>query len=157
MYHGFVGGSAGGPGGLPREIQPGSKLATLLGEDANLNRVSYVRTSLVKPDGGPLSAILVLIPGFLGGATTFDPLARDLVKQFNGNLEVWAVDRRPNQLEDRLGAIHALVGASIDACGQPGGDCTRLFEGAQFYFPDLDPRHQISSWFCSTAMPTSIR
>jgi hypothetical protein len=80
-----------------------------------------------------------MIPGFLGGATTYDPLARDLVRRFNGNLEIWAVDRRPNQLEDRLGAAHAIAGATDPEClaSPPAPECA-IFEGAQFYYPDFD-------------------
>lgn len=43
-------------------------------------------------------AVIVLMPGFLGGATNFDRIARSLIAQ-DGALEVWAVDRRSNQLE----------------------------------------------------------
>jgi len=106
------------------------KLLDLHGKHVDLNQVHFVRTWLdrapVRPD-----TILILIPGFLGGATTFDPLARDLVEAGGGRIEVWAVDRRPNQLEDRLGALHAAAGAEQ-------GDPDAIFEGAQFYFPDTD-------------------
>jgi pimeloyl-ACP methyl ester carboxylesterase len=125
--------------GAPEEMAPTSAVSDLLGPDPDLNTVTYFRTSLPKPDGAPPRAILILIPGFLGGGTTFDPLARQLVKAFNGNLEVWAVDRRPNQLEDRLGAMHAEAGAGDPACttSPPASSCS-IFEGAQFYFPDTD-------------------
>lgn len=106
------------------------KLVDLHGKQVDLNRVHFVRTWLAGVPGLP-DTILVLIPGFLGGATTFDPLARDLVSAGGGRIEVWAVDRRPNQLEDRLGALHALAGAQQ-------GDPDAIFEGAQFYFPDTD-------------------
>jgi len=133
---GFV--EAHTPGsGAPEEAVPpaGGLLEQLLGENVDLNSVSYVRTYL-NVKGNP-RAILIFIPGFLGGATTFDPVAKDLVAKFNGNLEVWAVDRRPNQLEDRLGA-RVAVGSAFAGCGTPGGDCTALFDGAQFYFSDTD-------------------
>ena len=106
-----------------------AKIAALLGEDANLNRVSYVKTfpvTLKRP-----RTIVIFIPGFLGGATTFDPLARDLVAAGNERLQVWSVDRRPNQLEDQLGGLHAEQALET-------GDPTAIFEGAQFYFPDTD-------------------
>jgi hypothetical protein len=60
-----------------------------------------------------------------------DPLARELVAAFRGELEVWTIDRRPNQREDRLGALHARAGASR-------GEFDTLAEGAQFYFADTD-------------------
>jgi hypothetical protein len=107
-----------------------AKLEALLGPDADLNRVPYVRTFRL-PQDEPVDAILILIPGFLGGATTFDPIARDLVTAVGSRLEVWAVDRRPNQLEDQLGARHAQIGIGR-------GQLEALAEGAQFYFPDTD-------------------
>jgi pimeloyl-ACP methyl ester carboxylesterase len=123
--------------GEEQEVPRTPALSALLG-DADLNRVTTVRTTWSGPAGADPQVILVLVPGFLGGASTFDPLARDLVEEFRGELEVWAVDRRPNQLEDRLGAEHALTGVDTPACASPPApDCT-IFEGAQFYFPDTD-------------------
>ncbi len=126
--------------GAPEEFvpPPGGSLEQLLGASPDLNQIQYVRTSLPKLGSGGTRAVLILIPGFLGGATTFDPLARDLVAKFNGNLEVWAVDRRPNQLEDRLGATYAVSQAEANGCGQPAGSCSGILEGAQFYFADTD-------------------
>ena len=95
--------------GSPEELAVDPRLEALLGAPVNLNRVTTVRTRFEGPNRRP-KVVLILIPGFLGGATTFDPLARDLVKKFRGKLEVWAVDRRPNQLEDRLGSLHASAG-----------------------------------------------
>lgn len=43
-------------------------------------------------------AVLILMPGLLGGAGSFDRLARQLVTQ-DPQLAVWAVDRRANALE----------------------------------------------------------
>ena len=50
---------------------------------------------------GPASArrVLILVPGFLGGAGYFGPFARDLVARLPG-WQVWALDRRANALED---------------------------------------------------------
>ncbi len=64
---------------------------------AALNKALVNRYSLPKP--GKASAVIVLMPGFLGGATNFDRLARNVVS-LNPSLEVWAVDRRSNALED---------------------------------------------------------
>ena len=50
---------------------------------------------------GPSSAktVLVLMPGYAGGAGGFLDVGRDLVRQVPG-LQVWAVDRRSQALED---------------------------------------------------------
>ena len=63
-----------------------------------LNKALFVRYSL--PKAGKASAVIVLMPGFLGGASNFDRLARNVVS-LNPSLEVWAVDRRSNALEDK--------------------------------------------------------
>ncbi len=60
---------------------------------------SYV---LVYPAQGTPRGTIVLVPGFLGGATNFDALARRLVLAAPG-WAVWAWDRRANGLEDRRG------------------------------------------------------
>ncbi len=61
------------------------------------NKAIYLRyfASNQKP-----RAVLVLMPGFLGGAQNFDRLARTIVSS-DPSLEVWAVDRRSNLLEDQ--------------------------------------------------------
>ena len=124
--------------GAPEEIAATQPIVELLGPDPDLNQVSYVRT-YADDSATPREVILVVIPGFLGGATTFDPLARNLVAAHGAGLEVWAVDRRPNQLEDRLGATHAFEGANDPDCQQsPPAETCAIFEGAHFYFPDLD-------------------
>ena len=51
---------------------------------------------------GRFKGTIVLVPGFLGGATNFEALARRLVLAAPG-WEVWAWDRRSNGLEDRSG------------------------------------------------------
>ena len=50
---------------------------------------------------GPKSArrVLVLVPGYAGGAGDFTLLARELVKRVD-DLQVWAVDRRSQAFED---------------------------------------------------------
>jgi pimeloyl-ACP methyl ester carboxylesterase len=47
--------------------------------------------------------VLVLMPGFLGGAGNFDYLARRVLERSGGRTAVWAVDRRSNALEDHTG------------------------------------------------------
>ena len=61
--------------------------------------------------GGPrerehADAVLVIIPGFLGGAGSFDQLARNTVRraaQRGREIEYWSLDRRANCLEDDRG------------------------------------------------------
>ncbi len=124
--------------GAPEEfvLPPNGPIEQILGASPDLNRVHYVRTSA--EDSAP-KTIVILVPGFLGGGSTFDPLARDLVRAYGGALEVWAVNRRSNQLEDRRGGAHALLGA---AAGRIAGDeaavTQALAEGIRFYFPDSD-------------------
>ena len=55
----------------------------------------------------PARLVVVAMPGLFGGAATFDVWARQLVASQPG-LEVWAVDRRSNALEDRSGVRLAL-------------------------------------------------
>jgi pimeloyl-ACP methyl ester carboxylesterase len=59
----------------------------------------------------PARAIVLLMPGFLGGAGSFDSLARALVRRSTADapLEAWALDRRSNALEDRTGIEAALA------------------------------------------------
>jgi hypothetical protein len=60
---------------------------------------------------GPKSAkrVLVLMPGFQGGAGDFTLDAREIVKRVPG-LQVWAVDRRSQALEDTSAFADALAG-----------------------------------------------
>lgn len=64
----------------------------------------------------PARAILLLMPGFLGGAGSFDALARAIVRRSTAEapLEAWALDRRANLLEDRVGIEAALAGRDAD-------------------------------------------
>ena len=58
----------------------------------------------------PAQAVLVAMPGFLGGGNSWDALARNLVRQGAAQgyaLEVWAIDRRANLQEDLRGADSA--------------------------------------------------
>ena len=50
-----------------------------------------------------VQSILILLPGYVAGATDFLFLAPDLIKMANGDLEVWAPDRRTHLLEDQTG------------------------------------------------------
>ncbi|MEH6589632.1 MAG: hypothetical protein V7746_05200 [Halioglobus sp.] len=89
------------------------------GSDIDLNRARYTRYYLSDQASLQADAVLVLIPGFEGGAAEFYILAEQLIRrareQQNLTLEVWAVDRRSNQLEDTVGLDIAeeLADASI--------------------------------------------
>jgi pimeloyl-ACP methyl ester carboxylesterase len=74
---------------------------------AEYQRVRVVRYRMETGTGqpAPARAIAVLMPGFLGGAGSFDPLARAIVRRSTPDapLEAWAIDRRSNLLEDHHG------------------------------------------------------
>jgi len=82
------------------------KLLTQFGGGSfSLNNATYTR---FRRDGAPQAdAILILIPGFEGGANDFKNLAENLIPRTLLDqglvLEVWAFDRRSNQLEDLVG------------------------------------------------------
>ncbi len=82
---------------------------------AELNRVTVVRmhaTGVTMP-----RAVVVAVPGFLGGAGSFEMLARHLVRRSidaSMPIEVWAVNRRSNLLEDRRGLDAAEVATDPD-------------------------------------------
>ncbi|MFC3831908.1 MULTISPECIES: alpha/beta hydrolase [Deinococcus] len=66
---------------------------TVPGTPAQYNASITVRYGPSRP-----RAILLLMPGYLGGAGSFDRLARQIVARDPG-VAVWAVDRRSNTLE----------------------------------------------------------
>lgn len=80
----------------------------------NATHVLRYRTDVATP--APADAVVIAFPGFLGGAGSFDGLARDLVlggADRDLTIEVWAIDRRANLLEDRAGVDTA------EASGDP--------------------------------------
>lgn len=79
--------------GLDYVVRPGYPAKETPAEH---NRTAYLRYHL---DERP-EVIVLLVPGIFGGAGSFDALARQLVASTPG-LEVWALDRRSNLLEDR--------------------------------------------------------
>lgn len=90
----------------------------VLGWDCDYIRFTRYRPATV---GTPeeVEAVLVLIPGYMAGANSFDYIGRQLVSMAEadpavGSLEVWAVDRRTNCLEDLSGMNAA------EAAGDPG-------------------------------------
>lgn len=71
--------------------------------DSNLVRVVRYRVDADPPL--PARAVFVLMPGFLGGAGSYDELARSVVRRSTSSdsFEAWAIDRRSNLLEDHHG------------------------------------------------------
>ncbi len=82
--------------------------------------IHYLRFRLRTPDGVPVEpdVILVLTPGFLCGANVFEYLGRQVVYMAEttgrGKLEVWALERRPNTLEDLTGLNAAEATGDIN-------------------------------------------
>jgi cysteine-rich repeat protein len=102
---------AGTPDGTPgTAVAPGSTLATQFGSTTfDLNRARFVRH--YAPGAGDPDAVLILVPGFAGGAHSLKGVSEHMVARAAeaGNivLEVWAIDRRTNFLEDDAGAVLA--------------------------------------------------
>ena len=105
---------------LPSEAQPaytpGSPgvnvsnpklIAQFGGADVDLNNARFTRYYLSDQQDRQPDAILILVPGFEGGASNFYILADQLMRVAQENkslaLEIWAMDRRSNQLEDLVG------------------------------------------------------
>ena len=110
------------------------KLVTMFGGTAfSLNNATYTRHFCGSGTEQP-EAILILVPGFEGGAGNFHIFAENVVPRARGrgvNLEVWAFDRRGHQIED-------LAGQEI---AEAQGDALILldwFYGAELGF-DLHP------------------
>jgi pimeloyl-ACP methyl ester carboxylesterase len=94
------------PGSPGAPVVTNPKLLAQFGTASiDLNRATYTRFHRAGPPAAP-EAILVLIPGFEGGAGSFKILAENLILRAHDEglaLEVWGYDRRSNQLEDRAG------------------------------------------------------
>jgi hypothetical protein len=71
-----------------------------------LDRAIYLRYSAAS--SARPRAVVVFMPGLLGGASGFDRIARGLVSR-DPSLEAWAVDRRSNLLEDHSLLVTALA------------------------------------------------
>lgn len=120
-----------GTPGVDASLYP-SLVTQFGGVDFDLNHATYTRYAYA--GAGAPNAILVLVPGFEGGGATFQILAENLVtraQEVGLGLELWAVDRRGNQLEDRIGFEIAL------AAGDPQMALDWYF-GAELGLP-LDP------------------
>jgi hypothetical protein len=70
----------------------------------NRTQISRYRQDVTPP--APARAVLIMVPGVLGGAGSFDTLARSRVRAAKAQtqvLEVGAIDRRSNLQEDTIG------------------------------------------------------
>ncbi len=121
---------------------------------AQLNFVRVVRYRVDSDPPRPARAIAVLMPGFLGGAGSFDPLARALVRRSTTDaaIEAWAIDRRSNLLEDHHGLDVAEVRGDPELASSYyfGG---RELEGRRF--AGLLPQDQaayMSEWGLATTI-----
>jgi pimeloyl-ACP methyl ester carboxylesterase len=93
--------------GSPGVTVANPKLITQFGSaDVSLNNARFTRFRLSATSTRP-DAVLILIPGFEGGANDFKIFAENLIPRVFAEhglvLEVWAYDRRSNQLEDAAG------------------------------------------------------
>ena len=118
---------------------------------AALDRVRVMRYR-ADPEVEALDGVLVLVPGFLAGASSFDGIARGVVARSSGRYEVWALDRRSNLLEDLTGmqaaeaaedpeiaSAYYFDGAEVDG---------RTFEG----LPAQEDLGYVSEWGLVTLM-----
>jgi len=93
------------PGTMGVSVTNPNLITQFGGTSFSLNNARYTRFRL---DGsGQPDAILILVPGFEGGANDFKILAENLITRSLLHqglvVEVWAFDRRSNQLEDMAG------------------------------------------------------
>jgi pimeloyl-ACP methyl ester carboxylesterase len=86
------------PGSMP-PANPATQTAT----PSNLNRAYALEYRLPGVADDAVDKVLILMPGFQGGAGTFDYMARRIPIRSGGRTVVFAVDRRSNALEDQTG------------------------------------------------------
>ncbi len=75
--------------------------------------VRYDRVFVYQVGDRRARTVLVLVPGFLGGAGTIAPVARDLAALLP-QTQVWVVDRREQALEDQRGFARRSADAAFD-------------------------------------------
>jgi len=118
-------------------------LAQFGGGDFDLNRATYTRYHFRNPPSAQPDAILILVPGFEGGAGGFKILAENLIPRAFAEagkvFEVWGFDRRSHQLEDLAGLELAEANADPQLAlnwlfgGELGLDLGPLPRRAEFY------------------------
>jgi hypothetical protein len=102
--------------GTPGVVGATEKFVSQFGALIDLNKARYTRWRPAGPERRP-DAILVLVPGFEGGAGDFKIFAENLIARAGAGgfvLEVWGFDRRTNQLEDLAGLDVAETFLSAD-------------------------------------------
>src|SRR5918994_1322146 len=95
----------------------------------------YDRVFVTKVGPRRADRVLVLVPGFIGGAGDLTLVARDLVNRVP-NLQVWAVDRRTQAFEDTSVFERALGG---EATGQEALDYYLGWIGDPSIQPHYEP------------------
>ncbi len=99
-------------------------------------------------------AMLVMLPGVLEGANGFEYLGRQLVyaaKVRNGlNLEVWAVERRNNRLEDLSAANYIETG--LEAGNINAAEAARMAMDYYYYGEELNGR-TFEGWYKDPDLP----
>jgi hypothetical protein len=95
----------------------------------NLNQAIYVRF-FDRARAIPPRAILILVPGIIAGANVFNVVASQIVQRSQGEVEVWAIDRRANLLEDASAMIMAETTRTPEAS----------LQALEFYLNDADGR-----------------
>jgi pimeloyl-ACP methyl ester carboxylesterase len=89
------------PGFVP-EANPETSIDT----PEELNQARVVRYFAADEPTPSPRAIIIAMPGFLGGGPSFDGIARSVVRRCTEDgfpVEVWAIDRRSNGMEDLTG------------------------------------------------------
>lgn len=125
---------------------------------AQFNRVQVLRYRVDATPPRPARAVVIAMPGFLGGAGGFDPLARAIVARSaraEAAVEVWAVDRRANLLEDLRGMHTAERLRDNEIAAGYYHDGTVTIGGAPFadYLAPNDPaRSYMSEWGLATTV-----
>jgi hypothetical protein len=113
---------------LPGVVPPANpETGTVTPNDYNQTQVLRYRQDQETPV--PARAIVVAMPGILAGGGSLDPLARALVRRgaaAGEAIEVWAIDRRANLLEDLRGMNAA------EATGDPEMAARYYFGGQAF-------------------------
>lgn len=103
----------------------------------------------------PVSTILIMLPGNVAGLNDFYFMAQDMITVAEGDLELWAVDRRTNLLEDQVGLDAA------EAAKDPRIVIQYYFEGLEIdghtYLDFLDPYSPETDFMSEWGVDTFMR
>lgn len=111
------------PAALAAAVPPDSPLRDTQGE-LNFNRLGLLRIRATSPRRP--RAVVVLIPGFGAGAGSLRLLGQRVVEKSAGGIEVWAVERRENLLEDVFGMNAAEAAGDAEIAARYYHDGTEL-------------------------------